>query len=238
MRRLLATLSLLLLSTTASAAEQYAYNYSNPNYNSASRVSKIVDFIALQLSQNKDLEDLEKSAMAITSFVNLEDFKETNKFGNIIAENLVHDLYVRGFNVIDFKVMPQIEINQKGDYIFSRKPGELAVGNVDIKYLVSGTWSYYSDGITLNVRIIDVISHAIVSSAKAFVNKEDVQDILNSSVNDYKANRQKDQVVSKIIKEKQKKHKEASPDAQIMEQSEVKDDDIKPPKDDNQGLVL
>ena len=182
-------LSLVLIYAISLSADNYTYNYSNSGYNSASRISKIVDFIALQLSQNKDLEDLEKSPMAITSFVNLEDFKQTNKFGNIIAENLTHDLYVRGFNVIDFKVMPQIEINKNGDYIFSRKPGELSVGNVDIKYLVSGTWSYYSDGISLNIRIIDILTHSIVSSAKAFVSRDDVSDILNSSKNDYRANR-------------------------------------------------
>ena len=231
-------LILLSLAVSIYADESYTYNYSNPGYNAASRVSKIVDFIALQLSQNKDISDLEKSPMAITSFVNLEDFKETNKFGNIIAENLVHDLYVRGFNIIDFKVMPQIEINKKGDYIFSRKPGELDVGNVDIKYLVSGTWSYYSDGISLNIRIIDILTHSIVSSAKAFVSRDDVSDILNSSKNDYRANRKKDEVISKIIKQKQKEKKQTAPNARILEQSDLGQQKQTQEEDNNKGLVL
>jgi len=201
------TIFILVLIGSLFAGNSYTTKYSTYGYNSASRISKIVNFIALQLSQNKDMESLTDSPMAITSFVNLEDFKDTNKFGNIIAENLVHDLYVRGFNIIDFKVMPYIEIDRHGDFVFSRKLEELKGKNVKIRHLVSGTWSYYSDGISLSVRIIDVDTHAVVSSAKAFVKREDVQDILSSGEKLYKINKKSDQIISKVLKD-QKKSKE------------------------------
>lgn len=222
-------------------AESYVSEYSTNGYNTASRISKIVDFIALQLNQNIDATEYMKSPMAITSFVNLEDFKDTNKFGNLIAENLVHDLYVRGFNIIDFKVMPYIEIDSKGDFIFSRKLDELSSNNVQIKYLVSGTWTYFSDGISLSVRIIDIKSHAVISSAKAFIQKEDVKDILNSSKALYKVEKKKDEVIAKVIEKQERNEMELTMPDEIKAREDVSkkaDKKVKIEKEPDANLIL
>ena len=227
--------------TFALFGSDYVSEYSTHGYNTASRISKIVDFIALQLNQNIESTDLMSSPMAITSFVNLEDFKDTNKFGNLIAENLVHDLYVRGFNIIDFKVMPYIEIDSGGDFVFSRKLEELSSNNVQIKYLVSGTWSYFSDGISLSVRIIDIKTHSIISSAKAFVQRDDVNDILSSSKSLYEVEKKKDEVIAKVIKKQEAKEIDLSDSTEIETQKNIKENSnkkIKIEKEPDANLIL
>ena len=138
------------------------------NANAAGYVNQIVSAIADQLGQNKDFANIKKTPIAITSIVNIENLQKTDKFGNVIAENLIHEMQVRGYRVIDYKTMPSIKVGKNGDFIFSRIVSELRKEQ-KINYVLSGTYTKYRTGIAVNCRIIDVSTNVVKSTAQVFV---------------------------------------------------------------------
>lgn len=81
------------------------------NVSTAGRFNDLVRFIADQLTQNRDVKNLSDTHFAVASIVGLDDISRTNKLGYLIQEHLVHELQVRGFKVVDFKLMSdQIQV--------------------------------------------------------------------------------------------------------------------------------
>jgi TolB-like protein len=150
-------------------------------HSTASKINQTVKFLADQLSQNKDFANISDSSIAITSFVNVENLKETSKLGNLISEHLIHDMQIRGYRIIDFKAMPDIEVGAHGDYAFSRSVKNLKQ-DISLSYILTGTYTYYADGVSLNARIIDTRTNVVASTAQAFIPKADLQYIVDSLV--------------------------------------------------------
>jgi hypothetical protein len=69
---------------------------------------------------------------------------------------------------VDYKAMGQIEIDENGDYLFSRAIKDLKNQRM-INYALSGTYTTYKDGIAINCRIIDIKTSVVLSTAQAFV---------------------------------------------------------------------
>ena len=139
---------------------------SSNGYSNAGKINKTVKFLADQLSQNKDFANISNSKLAITSFVNIENLRETNKLGNLLSEHLIHDMQIRGYRVVDYKTMPDIEIGKKGDYVFSRTVDNLKK-DITLNYILSGTYTFYADGVSINARIIDIQTNVVVSSGSS-----------------------------------------------------------------------
>ena len=175
-------LSGILLLSSLSLSNEFFQERSvvpvSSGYSNAGLLNNIVKFLADQLSKNKDFANISKSKVAITSFVSIEDLKETNKLGNLVSEHLIHDMQIRGFQVVDYKTMPNIEVGLKGDYIFSRSIDDLKK-DIALNYVLTGTYSYYSDGVTLNARIIDLKTNIVVSTAQAFLPKSSLRYIMD-----------------------------------------------------------
>jgi len=155
----------------------------------AGTVNQLVSALADQLTQNKDFGNVRKSNIAITSFVSLEDLKETSKFGNIVSENLIHEMQVRGYKVIDFKTMESLQIDEKGDFLFSRDITQLRQ-TLQIDYALTGTYTDYAKGTVINARIIELNSHVVLSTAQVFVPKRYIRHITGekNKILDFKPN--------------------------------------------------
>ena len=61
----------------------------------------------------------------ITSFVRLDEFKQTSEFGRVVSESLINELSNRGFEITEFRGQMAVSINDEGEYFISRKPNEL-----------------------------------------------------------------------------------------------------------------
>ncbi len=151
--------------------------YINAN-NAASSMNKIVSAIATQLTQNKDFTDQEDSIMLVTSFVSLEDLSKTSHLGNILNENLLHEMQIRGYKVIDFKTMKKLKIAKDGDFIMSRDISKLTK-DIHATYVLTGTFTNYLRGTVINARIVDLKTHIILSSAQVFIPKRFLKKILS-----------------------------------------------------------
>jgi TolB-like protein len=145
--------------------------------NRASDLNETINFIAQQLSQNKDLVNISGTNIAVTSFLNIQKLNETNVLGNIISENLMHALQIRGFRVVDYKAMKNIFVGKKGDYALSRDKKNLP-DTQDISYVLSGTYTKFKNGYNINARIIDMKTKVLLSSAQAFIDKSVLKDLL------------------------------------------------------------
>lgn len=148
------------------------------NVSTAGRFNDLVRFIADQLTQNRDVKNLSDTHFAVASIVGLDDISRTNKLGYLIQEHLVHELQVRGFKVVDFKLMSdQIQVTQNGDFVFSRDPKRLKK-QYDIADVVSGTYSFQADGVVLNIRAVDTRTGVVTTSAQAYLPRTDYEHIM------------------------------------------------------------
>ncbi len=144
--------------------------YINSSIQDAGVVNQLVSAIADQLTQNKDFKDIKHKTIAITSFVCLDNLKVTSRLSNIISENLLHEMQVRGYRVIDFKTMESISVGKYGDFIFSRDTEKLRK-SLEVDYVLTGTYTSYRNGVAINARIIDLKTHIILSTAQIFIPK-------------------------------------------------------------------
>lgn len=120
--------------------------------------------LATQMVQNKKLDT--NKPVLITSFVRLDELKETSEFGRIIGESLINELSNKGFNIVEFRGQMAVSINDKGEYFISRKPHEIK-SETPSTYVVVGTYSRQVKRVMLNARLIDNVSGKIISSARA-----------------------------------------------------------------------
>ena len=158
----------------ASDVKRYQDNVGKVNV--AGYVNRIASSIAEQLGQNKDFANLQETPIAILSIVDMNDFKKTSPIAKRISENLIHEMHVRGYKVVDYKAMSQIEIDQNGDYVFSRAIKDLKNQRM-ITYALSGTYANYKDGMAINCRIIDIKTSLVLSTAQVFVPRKVLKSI-------------------------------------------------------------
>jgi TolB-like protein len=124
-----------------------------------------VIFLADQLDRNRDAEANLKPIL-VTSFSNLDNLSETTSLGRLLGEQLIHELKVRGWQVVDLRLTKSVIVNQSGEFSLSRELSRIResfpAGNVLV-----GTYSRTTDGVLLSARIIDVASGHVQSSAQS-----------------------------------------------------------------------
>jgi hypothetical protein len=76
--------------------------------------------LAAQMSENKKFDS--NKPILITSFVRLDEFKQTTEFGRVVSESLINELSNKGFEIIEFRGQMAVSVNDEGEYFISRKP--------------------------------------------------------------------------------------------------------------------
>jgi TolB-like protein len=155
----------LLIFTQTIFAKTY---YGLSSDSDAGVVNELVSSLSDQLTQNKNFRDHKNAKIAITSFVSLDDLKSTSRLSNILSENLIHEMQVRGYKVIDFKTMDKIKIDARGDFLFSRDLSKLRK-ELKLDFALTGTYTKYRSGVVINARIIDLKSHVVLSTAQILI---------------------------------------------------------------------
>ncbi len=122
-------------------------------------------FMADQLERNLDRKSLSNTVI-VTSFANLNRLSETTSFGRLIAENLIHELQVRRWQVFEVRLTRDIIINETGEFSLSRDIKRLKE-QYKIGGIVTGTYSLTGNNIIVNARVIDINSGIVISSAQA-----------------------------------------------------------------------
>ena len=134
-------------------------------------INKYTQFLAEQIARNRDTYNISNNPVAITSFVNLENLKHTNKLGELLADNMIHEMQIRGFRITDFKSMPAIQVSKMGDFVRSREARELRSEH-NINLVLSGTYTNHEGGVIVNARMINIANGMVVSTAQTNIPRE------------------------------------------------------------------
>ncbi|GEM_PF-972541 len=121
-------------------------------------------FLADQIERNADRKSL-SNTFIVTSFVNLNKLSETTPFGRLIAENIIHELQVRKWQVFEVRLTKDIVINESGEFSLSRDIKKLR-DQYKIGGIVAGTYSVSGGHIIVNSRVIDINTGLVVSSGQ------------------------------------------------------------------------
>ncbi len=107
--------------------------------------------------------------IVVASFVHLDSsLQTTNTLGIQLAESFINDLQQIGLPVADHKLMGVLDINNKGDFAFSRDMGQF-YNEVNIGYVLTGTMVKNSKGMVVNARLINFTTNKVVASSSKFL---------------------------------------------------------------------
>lgn len=121
-------------------------------------------FLADQIERNADRKSL-SNTFIVTSFVNLNRLSETTPFGRLVAENVIHELQVRKWQVFEVRLTKDIIINDSGEFSLSRDIKKLK-DQYKIGGIVTGTYSVSGGHVIVNARVVDINTGVVVSSAQ------------------------------------------------------------------------
>jgi TolB-like protein len=109
--------------------------------------------------------------IGITTFVNLDDLYKTSTFGRVLSEQLMSELTMRGFDVIELRQSDALQfIDADGEFALSRQPG-MTRRSRELGGIVVGTYVASSNRVYINTRVIDPSTALIVSSGSAEMSK-------------------------------------------------------------------
>jgi TolB-like protein len=120
--------------------------------------------LAVQLEKNLDVNK-RFSVYAVTTFVDLDKFASSNSVSRLMTEQLVHELQLKQWNIIDLRLSKTIAISDGGEFSLSRDARKLRSPQ-EVSGVVSGTFSVVGEDIFINVRVLDYTTGAILSSAQ------------------------------------------------------------------------
>lgn len=121
-------------------------------------------FLADQLERNVERKSL-ANTFIVTSFANLDKLNETSSFGRLVAENLIHELQVRKWQVFDVRLTKDIVINEAGEFSLSRDIKKIRE-TYKVGGIVAGTYSVANTSLIVNARVIDIETGVVVSTGQ------------------------------------------------------------------------
>jgi len=153
--------------------------YQSPIGSNGEVDDRIVELADKLLASNRINKD-DMGNIAITSFVDLHNLSKTTSFGRALGETFFNELFIRGFNVADFRGQNALTINTTGEFFITRN-AKLINRNIPNKYVLVGTYTSIDNKILINARIMDNKTGKIVASAKTYYNTNDCR-LLNNCV--------------------------------------------------------
>ena len=133
-------------------------------------------FLADQLERNLDKKYIASPVM-VTSFLNLDNLKETSGLGRLLAESLIHELHIRRWKVIDARLVKDIIINTQGEFALSRD-----IKNIKASYnvtgIVTGTYTVTESAVIVNAKVMDIDSGVITSSGQISIPLNGMESLL------------------------------------------------------------
>jgi len=138
---------------------------------------KIIELADSLLSSSR-IAQADMGYIAITSFVNLHNLSKTSSFGRTLGETFFNELFIRGFNVADFRGQNALSVNPTGEFFITRDVKKINK-KIANSYVLVGTFSTIDKKVIINARIMDNQTGRVVASAKTYYKTNDCH-ILNT----------------------------------------------------------
>lgn len=93
--------------------------------------------------------------IAVTTFVDIDNLYESSTFGRLLGEQMMSELSMRGYNVIELRQAEAMQIMfDRGEFGLSRDIATLKK-NQDVSAIVVGTYTASPQRVYVNCRLID-----------------------------------------------------------------------------------
>ncbi len=155
-RWILVFASLLLLAAAPSLSRAASY---------PSDIDGVCQVVGDMLERNR-LFYLDRTLPILsTSFVNLDDLKETSAFGRLMGVGVASRFSQHGYRVIELRLGKGSVIVQEknGEFVLSRETARLE-GSHDAQAIVVGTYSLDENWAFISVRIVGIRDNSVISS--------------------------------------------------------------------------
>jgi TolB-like protein len=119
--------------------------------------------LAQQLIANRRSDFGLSERLVFTTLVNLDDLRQTSKFGRAMSESLATRLFQHGYGVVELRKIENILVADKsGELVLSRETKRLAAEH-EADAIVAGTYSMTPGTVIINVKVLDVGSQEVLS---------------------------------------------------------------------------
>ncbi len=132
---------------------------------------KIIE-LADSLLASSRIAQSDMGNIAITSFVDLHNLARTTSFGRTLGETFFNELFVRGFNVADFRGQHALTVNPTGEFFITRNVKKINK-KIANSYVLVGTFTAIDKKVLINARIMDNITGRVVAAAKTYYETND-----------------------------------------------------------------
>ncbi len=181
----------------------------HPQPSEKDTLNLIIKDIATQLKQSQKFTKKDTGTIALTTFVDLNKFATTSNFGRVLSESLFNELFIRGFNVADFRGQGGISVNDNGEFFITRDIQRLK-NEVPNTYILIGTYTRIENNILINVRIMDNLTGKVISTARTIYKANYCKltnGICDDNVISKKSNQKSDLKKPLVIKKQKPKRK-------------------------------
>lgn len=119
----------------------------------------------------------QQKPVAFTTLVWIETLTLQNNeraytlLGHQISSSLKTALVQRGGKVVEYKSAQAISMADNASYYLTRRLNELSQ-DVETSYVLAGTMLEMKGGVEINIEVIEVNSHSVVSSARTFISNK------------------------------------------------------------------
>jgi TolB-like protein len=109
--------------------------------------------------------------IGVTTIANLNDLHATSTFGRVFAEQLISELVMRGYEVVELRHTDALQfIGNNGEFALSRDLGAVR-NNRQLAAVLAGTYVDSPQTVYVNVRLIDPASSMILSTGSVELGK-------------------------------------------------------------------
>jgi len=162
---ILITFFALFFSACSSQTQYNNYITFKPTQHLHNNLNSAISDISSQLFKSTNEKNL-LDGVINTSFVSLENFRNTTQLGRILGESMISELHQVGFKVLDFRGRDSIVVNKNGEFYITRNTTKLKDEIQNANILV-GTYSIFDqNSILINVRIMNFEEGTVLSSAR------------------------------------------------------------------------
>lgn len=163
-----------VLDARAVAVSPLPYKYepivNQPSTTSTGIFNSNMMFLAEQIDRNVILEARSKPTI-LTNVVSLSNLGDSSELGRLIGEHLMHELQLRYWTVSDIRLNRDVVINESGEFALTRDIKKLR-DNIPAANVVTGTYTNTADGVLVNVRVLDLTTGQVMSTAQTRLAKD------------------------------------------------------------------
>ncbi|RXJ66766.1 hypothetical protein CRV08_11915 [Halarcobacter ebronensis] len=153
--------------------------------------SLVEDLIKKQESRlNAEIGNEE--VVLVSDFVNIDTLQNHSKLGFLLSEQLKNSLSRRGIIIREIELGRDFQLGHRGFNLLTREQKDIKSSEVDNQFAVVGTYSVTTQSLIVFVKLIDITTGNILSSASS-------ETIVDEEILDLEASGQNRRVIAPMV---------------------------------------